>query len=129
VNIGRIIVYGNAGNDTITINSNAAAIDAVLYGGDANDTITGGAGATYIDGGDGNDLLTAVGNRDILIGGPGQDTLNAGHDDDILIGGTYKYSWGPRCRLRPHGRVEEFRELQRAPGRPALPAASTAFTP
>jgi Ca2+-binding RTX toxin-like protein len=92
VPIGRIIVYGNAGNDTITINTNVGAIDAVIYGGDGNDTITGGAGSTFADGGDGNDLITANGSRDVLVGGLGQDTLNAGKDDDILIGGVYLFS-------------------------------------
>ena len=90
--IGRIIVYGNAGNDTITVNANVGAIATVIYGGDGNDTLSGGAGSAFIDGGAGNDAITAAGNRDILIGGSGQDTLTAGHDDDILIGGVYLFS-------------------------------------
>jgi Ca2+-binding RTX toxin-like protein len=87
--IGRVIVYGNAGNDTITIDSTVGAIAAVLYGGAGDDTITGGAGSTFADGGDGNDLITANGSRDILIGGRGVDVLTTAHDDDILIGGIY----------------------------------------
>jgi len=92
VSITRIVVYGNDGNDTITLNTNIGAIDAVLYGGAGNDTITGGSGNTFLDGGAGNDTLTARGNRNVLVGGAGQDTLNGGSGDDVLIGGTYRYS-------------------------------------
>ncbi len=87
--IGRVIVYGNDGNDTITINSNVDAIPAVLYGGAGNDTLTGGKGSNFLDGGDGNDKLNGGAANDILVGGRGQDTLLAAGGDDILIGGTY----------------------------------------
>ena len=89
--IGRIIVYGNDGNDTITISS-SITIDTVIYGGAGNDTITGGGGSAVIDGGSGNDTINGGAGRSLLIGGLGSDTLNGGGADDILIGGTYQYS-------------------------------------
>jgi Ca2+-binding RTX toxin-like protein len=87
--IGRVIVYGNDGDDTITINGNVDPIAAVLYGGAGNDTLTGGQGSNFLDGGDGNDNLTGGAVNDVLVGGRGQDTLAAVGGDDILIGGTY----------------------------------------
>jgi Ca2+-binding RTX toxin-like protein len=89
--IGRIIVYGYDGNDSITINSNVQ-IEAVLYGEAGDDTLAGGGGNNVLDGGSGNDVLTGNGGRNFLIGGQGQDTLNGGKNSDLLIGGSYKYS-------------------------------------
>jgi Ca2+-binding RTX toxin-like protein len=87
--IGRLVVYGNDGNDAVTINSNVDAIAAVIYGGAGNDTLTGGLGSNFLDGGDGNDTVTGNSARDILIGGGGQDSLFGSSGDDILIGGYY----------------------------------------
>ncbi len=89
--IGRVLVYGNDGNDTITV-STAVKVDTVLYGGAGDDTITGGGGNNFLDGGDGNDVLKGGTGRNVMVGGLGRDTLNGVKDDDILIGGTYKYS-------------------------------------
>jgi Ca2+-binding RTX toxin-like protein len=87
--IGRIIAYGNDGNDTITINPSAGLIDAILDGGAGNDVLTAGAGNALIDGGAGDDVLNGGSARNVMIGGLGQDTLNGGDDGDILIGGTF----------------------------------------
>jgi Ca2+-binding RTX toxin-like protein len=89
--IGRIIIYGNDGNDTITVNPNIT-IDVAIYGGAGNDTITAGGGSAYIDGGIGNDVITGGAGRSVLVGGLGKDTLTGGGADDILIGGSYEYS-------------------------------------
>lgn len=85
-----IVVYGQAGDDTITV---AGGIDltAWLYGGAGDDTLKGGGGDSVLIGGDGNDQLTGGKGRDILIGGRGADRLVAGADDDILIAGTTAY--------------------------------------
>src|SRR5262245_65901681 len=44
VSITRLVVYSHVGNDTITINTNLGALDAVIYGGAGNDKLTGGSG-------------------------------------------------------------------------------------
>jgi Ca2+-binding RTX toxin-like protein len=67
----NLLVFGGAGNDTITGGSGANT----LYGGAGNDTITGGSGANTLYGGAGNDTLTGGGTTNILDGGTGNDTL------------------------------------------------------
>jgi Ca2+-binding RTX toxin-like protein len=89
--IDRVIVYGNDGNDSITVSPNVT-IDAVLFGGAGNDVLTAGGGSSFLDGGDGNDVLTGGAGRSVQIGGLGQDSLSGGKNDDLLIGGTYRQS-------------------------------------
>lgn len=102
--LGRIAVFGNAGNDTITV-SPLIAIPAVLYGGIGNDTLKGGsgfdalrgeagndkldggAGDDLLEGGVGDDSLMGAGGRDKLLGGDGKDKLEGGAGDDLLQGG------------------------------------------
>src|SRR5262249_20668102 len=62
-NLGRIIVYGNSGNDNITVSTDIGPVTALLYGGDGNDVLNGGAGFNLLDGGDGNDTLTGGDNN------------------------------------------------------------------
>jgi Ca2+-binding RTX toxin-like protein len=88
-NLGRIIVYGNSGNDNISVNANVGPITALLYGGDGNDTLTGGAGFNLLDGGAGNDSLTGGESNDMLFGGGGSDLVNGGNGDDALVAGTF----------------------------------------
>ncbi|HTK75114.1 MAG TPA: FG-GAP-like repeat-containing protein [Gemmataceae bacterium] len=78
---GGIYVRGQAGDDTITVDS-ALSNAAFLYGDDGNDISRGGSGNDVIQGGAG---------RDLLIGGRGNDSLNGGAGDDILIGGRTNY--------------------------------------
>ena len=85
--IGRVVVYGGAGNDVIAVDNNLKA-DAWEYGGAGNDVLIGGGGNNVLLGGDGNDVLYAGNGRDILIGGAGADLLFGNGGDDILIGGT-----------------------------------------
>jgi Ca2+-binding RTX toxin-like protein len=87
--IGRVIVYGNDGNDTITIYTDLAALTAVLYGDAGNDTLRGGNGTNVIDGGDGDDNLFGGAAADLMFGGLGQDNLFGGNGDDVLVGGVY----------------------------------------
>jgi Ca2+-binding RTX toxin-like protein len=81
---GRIIVYGMASADNISLNGN---VNLEAHGGWGNDTITGGAGNDVIWGDEGNDTLTGSAGNDVLIGGDGSDRLvgSAGHD--ILVAG------------------------------------------
>jgi hypothetical protein len=88
----RVVVYGLAGNDTITVAS-SVYVSAWLYGGDGSDKLTGGSGNDVLVGGAGNDTLTGGGGRDLLIGGDGSDNLTGSGDtqDDILIAGTTSF--------------------------------------
>src|SRR5206468_1972341 len=59
-NTSLISVFGQGGNDVITINeSNGALPRAQLFGGAGNDTLTGGSG---------NDLLFGQADNDTLLG-------------------------------------------------------------
>src|SRR6476660_4267344 len=65
-------VFGQAGNDTITLNEANGALPAVnLFGGDGNDTITGGSGNDMLFGQAGTDILLAQGGKAILHGADG----------------------------------------------------------
>src|SRR5439155_11611788 len=76
--IGAIFVYGNGGDDSITVNTNLGALPVALYGGAGNDILRGGAGNSLLDGGDGNDQLIGTGVEDFLFGRAGADTLSGG---------------------------------------------------
>jgi titin len=87
---GYLIVYGQDGNDTISVDS-ALSNPTMLYGGAGNDTLTSDNAANILIGGSGNDTLTGGNARDLLIGGDGADTLSGGNEDDILISGFTSY--------------------------------------
>jgi hypothetical protein len=88
---GRIIVFGQDGNDTVEVGA-LIALPAEIHGGGGDDRLSGGGGATnLLLGGAGNDTLSGGGGRDVMIGGAGADTLNGMGGEDILIGGTTAY--------------------------------------
>ena len=100
--IDDIYVYGNGGNDTITVNK---VRDTRIMGGTGNDTIYGvnssarrdtiygGAGEDTVYGRNGNDVLGGEGPDsgdafdDRLYGGDGNDLLYGYGGDDSLYGG------------------------------------------
>jgi VCBS repeat-containing protein len=94
---GRIVVYAQAGNDTVQLAQSAkikgniysVGVQAVLFGGDGDDTLDARGSSTdnVLSGGSGADVLWGGGD-DLLVGGLGADVLHGGGDDDILIGGT-----------------------------------------
>jgi hypothetical protein len=101
---GHIIVYGGAGNDTITLarnGSNFVTIPAFLFGGDGDNTLdaSGSTANNVLVGGSGNDALHDGSGFNILIGGDGSDNLNqnaggSGQSNlgtDILIKGRTSY--------------------------------------
>ena len=97
-NTARIQVFGQDGNDTITMNeSNGALPAADLFGGNGNDTITGGSGNDQIFGQAGNDTLLGKGGFDFLFGGAGNDILTGGDADDQVFGeaGDDRMIWNP----------------------------------
>src|SRR5262249_40217003 len=97
---GHLIVYGQAGDDTIKLQTATVSgktvyvtAPAFLFGDDGNDTLnTAGSSANNVlEGGAGNDTLQAGGGRDLLVGGTGADVLHGDGGDDILIGATTDY--------------------------------------
>jgi uncharacterized repeat protein (TIGR01451 family) len=87
---GLIIVLGQAGNDTITVDKKLPQA-RLLYGNEGNDTLDGDVGRNILIGGGGDDTLEGDDGRDILIGGAGADTLKGNDGDDILLAGSTSY--------------------------------------
>src|SRR5258705_2628520 len=97
-NTALIQVFGQVGNDVITLNeSNGALPAAELFGGTGNDVLTGGSGADLLFGGAGNDTLLGKGGNDLLFGGAGNDVLTGGAGDDQVFGqaGNDRMIWNP----------------------------------
>src|SRR6266704_3301397 len=93
-----IQVFGQAGNDTISVDETNGAMPAAnLFGGDGNDTLTGGSGNDLLFGQAGNDILLGKGGADFLFGGDGNDTLTGGAGDDQMFGqaGNDRMIWNP----------------------------------
>jgi Ca2+-binding RTX toxin-like protein len=68
-NTSLIQVFGQAGNDTITLNqANGALPRANLFGGAGNDLLAGGSGGDQLFGQSGNDTLLGQGGFDFLFG-------------------------------------------------------------
>jgi Ca2+-binding RTX toxin-like protein len=97
-NTALIQVFGQSGNDVITLNeANGALPRANLFGGAGNDTITGGSGGDLIFGQAGNDTLLGKGGNDFLFGGADNDVLTGGDADDQVFGesGNDRMVWNP----------------------------------
>ncbi|MEH2613050.1 calcium-binding protein [Bradyrhizobium sp. AZCC 1693] len=97
-NTALIQVFGQGGNDTITLNEvNGALPAAQLFGGAGDDTLTGGSGNDQLFGGSGNDSLLGKGGADLLFGGAGNDTLTGGDANDQMFGeaGNDRMIWNP----------------------------------
>jgi Ca2+-binding RTX toxin-like protein len=97
-NTAQILVFGQGGNDTLTINeANGALPKSRLFGGAGNDILTGGSGADQLFGQAGNDTLLGKGGFDMLFGGADNDTLTGGDADDQVFGeaGNDRLIWNP----------------------------------
>src|SRR5436305_15295383 len=82
-NTSQIQIFGQGGNDNITLDeANGALPGALLDGGSGNDIITGGSGNDLLFGDAGNDILSGKGGDDMLFGGDGNDTLTGGPGND-----------------------------------------------
>ncbi len=78
-NTSLIQIFGQGGDDTLTLNEASGALPAAnLFGGAGNDVLTGGSG---------NDQLFGQGDNDTLLGKGGADFLFGGDGDDVLTGG------------------------------------------
>jgi uncharacterized repeat protein (TIGR01451 family) len=86
----NIVVYGRAGNDTVTVNSQIHR-SAILFGGTGDDKLQAGAASSVLSGGDGKDNLIAGDARNILIAGSGINTLNGKLGENVLVGGSTSY--------------------------------------
>src|SRR5262245_48649778 len=97
-NTALIQVFGQGGNDTVSLDeANGALPAALLFGGDGNDTLTGGSGADQLFGDSGDDVLLGKGGNDVLHGGDGNDVLTGGDGDDQVFGeaGNDRMIWNP----------------------------------
>jgi len=97
-NTGTIEMFGQGGNDTISVDERNGAMPAAqLFGGDGNDRLTGGSGNDMLFGQAGNDILDGKGGNDLLFGGDGNDTLIGGAGNDQMFGqaGNDVMIWNP----------------------------------
>jgi Ca2+-binding RTX toxin-like protein len=97
-NTSMIKVFGQGGQDTITLSEvNGALPRANLFGGAGNDVLTGGSGGDQLFGQTGNDTLLGKGGFDFLFGGNANDTLTGGDADDQVFGqsGNDRMIWNP----------------------------------
>jgi Ca2+-binding RTX toxin-like protein len=97
-NVSLIQAFGQAGNDTITLDeANGTLPAANLFGGAGNDTLTGGSGNDQLFGQAGNDVLFGKGGNDLLFGGAGDDVLTGGRGNDQVFGeaGNDRMIWNP----------------------------------
>jgi Ca2+-binding RTX toxin-like protein len=106
-NTSVIQVFGQAGNDTISLNeANGALPAAELFGGAGNDTITGGSGNDLLFGQAGNDRMiwNPGDGSDLFEGGDGTDTaeVNGGNASEIFT-------------LTPNGSRVRFDRVSPAP--------------
>jgi Ca2+-binding RTX toxin-like protein len=97
-NTATIQMFGQGGNDILTLNeANGALPRAMLFGGAGNDVLTGGSGSDQLFGQSGNDTLLGKGGFDLLFGGAGNDVLTGGDADDQVFGegGNDRMIWNP----------------------------------
>src|SRR5688572_11187733 len=97
-NTALIQVFGQGGNDVVSLNeANGALPRANLFGGSGNDVLTGGSGGDMLFGQAGNDTLLGKGGIDFLFGGSENDTLTGGDADDQVFGesGDDRLVWNP----------------------------------
>src|SRR5690349_5227041 len=97
-NTSLIRVFGQGGNDVLTLSEVNGALPASnLFGGAGNDVLTGGSSADQLFGQAGNDSLLGKGGADLLFGGSENDTLTGGDADDQVFGqsGDDRMIWNP----------------------------------
>jgi Ca2+-binding RTX toxin-like protein len=124
-NTDLIQLFGQAGNDTITVDeTNGPMPAAFLFGGDGNDILSGGSGNDLLFGQSGNDTLLGKGGNDQLFGGTGNDTLTGGAGDDQVFGeaGNDRMIWNPRKISRSQPMVPAYVSI--APLRDRFPSTS-----
>lgn len=97
-NTVRIDLFGQDGNDTLSLDQKSGDLPAAfLFGGLGNDILIGGSGGDQLFGQGGNDALYGMGGNDFLFGGLDNDTLIGGTGDDQVFGesGDDRLIWNP----------------------------------
>jgi phospholipase C len=94
--ISRIEIYGQGGNDHITVAKDVTT-PAYIFAGNGDNTIKGGGGPTVVVGGRGENELTGGGGPSIVIGGSGHEELTAGAGAALLIAGTTQFDADPEA--------------------------------
>lgn len=82
-NQDKVIVHGNAGDDTLIADGAANVSQITLNGGDGDDVVIGGKGQENLFGEAGNDTLEGGAGRNVINGGAGDDVIR---DADGSIG-------------------------------------------
>src|SRR4051794_38551872 len=85
----RVHIYGDSGNDTITIDRSQARLDIQtnIFAGAGDDRIRCGDERDYVEGGDGNDRISLGGGRNFGFGEAGDDAIDGGGQRDFIGGG------------------------------------------
>lgn len=76
------IAHGGAGDDVLSTSGNAGII---VHGGDGDDTVSGGAGADFLFGDAGTDDVNGGAGDDVLMGGGQDDVLTGGSGEDVAL--------------------------------------------
>jgi Ca2+-binding RTX toxin-like protein len=128
VGVGRDMVFGGGGNDTIVLNTGEAAnnldgnniafgdygyVDYVKLDGDAHDidqvsSIDAVLQGTPITSLGGNDTILAGFGNDIIIGGAGNDTVRGGDGKDLAFGDNVRITSAPADATDTIYSVHEF---------------------
>lgn len=82
---GTSSIYGNDGNDTISLAATTSIVK--IQGGAGLDTITGGTGNDILKGGTEDDRITGGNGNDSIEGNLALDNLAGGEGDDTITGG------------------------------------------
>jgi Ca2+-binding RTX toxin-like protein len=134
-----VIVYGNGGNDTITLGLTdktgvepaLAAIHGEAYGDAGNDTLKAppdfrdiAQPETYMEGGEGNDTMVSGNGTDELHGGNGNDTMQSFEGEDVVRGegGDDSVSAG---KEEPDGNVADI--VDGGPGFDQIPSVDSDY--
>ena len=80
-------IHTGAGNDSVTVATDAVIVPMLIDLGDGNDTAVGGGGNDVILGGAGNDSISGGGGNDALSAAAGNDTVEGSNGFDLAIGG------------------------------------------
>ena len=119
VPVGLVVITGNGGDDSISIEPSVPAGIKVRANGNAgSDTLSGGEGDDVLEAGEnynnpdnGNDTLIGNGGSDVLYADPGADVLQGGPGDDLLVSSVptcqgHTYDGGPGNDTVSYGRSD-----------------------